>query len=65
VTDALATGATELVSACPFCYQGLQVGIQSMNAPITMRDITELVYMSLTGKTQKASPAAEEATEGE
>ena len=65
VTDALATGATELVSACPFCYQGLQVGIQAMNAPISMRDITELVYMSLTGKTQKASPAAEEATEGE
>ena len=65
VSDALATGATELVSACPFCYQGLQVGIQSMNAPITMRDITELVYMSLTGKTQKESPAAEEATEGE
>jgi heterodisulfide reductase subunit D len=65
VTDALATGATELVSACPFCYQGLQVGIQSMNAPITMRDITELVYMSLTGKTQKESPAVEEATEGE
>jgi hypothetical protein len=30
-----------------------------------MRDITELVYMSLTGKTQKESPAVEEATEGE
>ena len=65
VTDALATGATELVSACPFCYQGLQVGIQAMNAPITMRDITELVYMSLTGIAQKETPAAEEATEGE
>ena len=65
VTDALATGATELISACPFCYQGLQVGIQAMNAPITMRDITELVYMSLTGKTQKEVPAAEGEPEAE
>jgi len=47
VEDALATGATELVSACPFCYQGLQVGIQAMEAPIKMRDITEMVYMAL------------------
>jgi heterodisulfide reductase subunit D len=47
ISDALATGATELVSACPFCYQGLQVGIQAMDAPITMRDITELVCMAL------------------
>jgi heterodisulfide reductase subunit D len=65
VTDALTTGATELISACPFCYQGLQVGIQAMNAPITMRDITELVYMSLTGKTQKEVPAAEGEPEAE
>ncbi len=47
VEDALLTGATELVSACPFCYQGLQVGIQAMAAPIKMRDITELVYMAI------------------
>jgi heterodisulfide reductase subunit D len=47
VTDAINTGATELVSACPFCYQGLQIGIQAMNAPVTMRDITELVCMGL------------------
>jgi len=65
VTDALATGASELVSACPFCYQGLQVGIQAMNAPITMRDITELVYMSLSGKTNKEAPIVEDGTEGE
>jgi len=65
ISDALATGATELVSACPFCYQGLQVGIQAMNAPITMRDITELVYMSLTGKTEKEKPAAEGEAEAE
>ncbi len=47
VAEALTTGATELVSACPFCYQGLQVGIQAMDAPINMRDITELVCMAL------------------
>lgn len=47
IDDALATGATELVSACPFCYQGLQVGIQAKDAPIKMRDITELVCMAL------------------
>jgi len=47
VKDALQTGATELVSACPFCYQGLQIGIQAMDAPIKMRDITELVCMAM------------------
>ena len=47
VKEALTTGATELVSACPFCYQGLQVGIQALDAPIKMRDITELVCMAL------------------
>ena len=47
VAEALTTGATELVSACPFCYQGLQVGIQAMDAKINMRDITELVCLSI------------------
>jgi len=47
VAEALQTGATELVSACPFCYQGLQVGIQAMDANIRMRDITELVNMAI------------------
>jgi heterodisulfide reductase subunit D len=47
VADALETGATELVSACPFCYQGLQIGVQAMDAPIQMRDITELVVMAM------------------
>jgi heterodisulfide reductase subunit D len=55
IADALATGATELVSGCPFCYQGLQIGIQAMNAPIKMRDITELVCMALGDR-----PATEE-----
>jgi heterodisulfide reductase subunit D len=47
VAEAIETGATELVSACPFCYQGLQVGIQAMDAKIRMRDITELVNMAI------------------
>lgn len=60
ISDALATGATELVSACPFCYQGLQVGIQAMNAPLTMRDITEVVYMALAGTVRKEAASATE-----
>lgn len=47
VREAEKTGASELVSACPFCYQGLQVGIKELNSPLVMRDITELVAMSL------------------
>jgi len=61
VDDALATGATELVSACPFCYQGLQVGIQAMDAPIKMRDITELVCMALGDDDEEKKPAAKAA----
>jgi len=47
IRDAEKTGASELVSACPFCYQGLQVGINELNSSLVMRDITELVAMSL------------------
>jgi heterodisulfide reductase subunit D len=47
VRDAVATGATDFVTACPFCYQGLQVGITAEDAPIRMRDITELLVMAL------------------
>ncbi len=58
VKDAVQTGATELVSGCPFCYQGLQIGIQAMDAPIKMRDITELVCMAM-----GLAPATHEDTE--
>lgn len=63
VADAIATGATELVSACPFCYQGLQIGIQALNAPLKMRDITEIVCMAIGEKpaesqTDPDAPAA-------
>lgn len=47
IREAEGTGASELVSACPFCYQGLQVGVKELNSPLTMRDITELVTMAL------------------
>ena len=47
VRDAVATGATDFVTACPFCYQGLLVGITAEQAPIRMRDITELLIRTL------------------
>ncbi len=47
VRDALATGATDFVTACPFCYQGLLVGITAEQAPIRMRDITEILTRAL------------------
>ncbi len=49
VRDAVATGATDFVTACPFCYQGLSVGIVAEEAPIRMRDITEIIMMALGG----------------
>ena len=49
VRDAVATGATDFVTACPFCYQGLSVGIIAEDAPIRMRDITEIIMMALGG----------------
>ena len=49
VQEAVETGAEELVSACPFCYQGLQVGITALNSPLIMRDISFLVEASLKG----------------
>ncbi|MDX1779649.1 MAG: heterodisulfide reductase-related iron-sulfur binding cluster, partial [Thermodesulfobacteriota bacterium] len=53
IKEAEATGATELVSACPFCYQGLQVGIQALDSKLTMRDITELVCMAIEEKEEE------------
>ncbi len=47
VRDAVATGATDFVTACPFCYQGLLVGITAEEAPINMRDITEILTRAL------------------
>ncbi|MEW6442437.1 MAG: (Fe-S)-binding protein [bacterium] len=47
VRDAMATGATDFVTACPFCYQGLLVGIAAEAAPLRMRDITEIITRAL------------------
>jgi heterodisulfide reductase subunit D len=49
VKEAEETGAEELVSACPFCYQGLQIGIAAANSPLVVRDISFLVEQSLIG----------------
>jgi len=47
IKEAEETGAQELISACPFCYQGLQVGITALNSQLVMRDITYMVEASL------------------
>jgi heterodisulfide reductase subunit D len=47
VRDAERTGAVRLVSTCPFCYQGLQVGINALRSNLKMTDLTELVALSM------------------
>ncbi len=50
IREAEATGAQELVSCCPFCYQGLQVGIGALGSPLVARDLTALVEAALIKK---------------
>ena len=47
VKDAEETGASELVSTCPFCYSGLLTAITSSGSKLKMRDITEIIRMAL------------------
>jgi heterodisulfide reductase subunit D len=47
VRDAERTGAERLVSTCPFCYQGLQIGINAIESKVKMTDLTELVALSM------------------
>ncbi len=47
VRDAERTGAERLVSTCPFCYQGLQIGINAISSTVKMTDLTELVALSM------------------
>lgn len=47
VEDAQEKGAERLVSCCPFCYQGLQIGINAIQSPVKMTDITELIALSM------------------
>jgi heterodisulfide reductase subunit D len=49
VQEAEETGAEYLVSCCPFCFQGLQVGINALGSPIKMIDMSALVAESLLG----------------
>jgi heterodisulfide reductase subunit D len=62
VTEAEETGAEDLVSCCPFCYQGLQVGINALDSEIVMRDLSEFIAESILGYDvfEKAAKAAEE-----
>ena len=34
IREAEGTGAGDLISSCPFCYQGLQVGIKELDSPL-------------------------------
>jgi len=43
VRDAERVNATDLVSTCPFCYQGLQIGINAIKSKVKMTDLVELV----------------------
>lgn len=47
IRDAEKTGAGKLVSNCPFCYQGLQIGINAIDSTVKMTDITELVARAM------------------
>lgn len=49
VKEAEETSARELVSCCPFCYQGLQVGISALKSNIMMKDLSAYVAESLLG----------------
>jgi heterodisulfide reductase subunit D len=66
VQEAEGTGAEQLVSCCPFCYQGLNVGITALESQLVMRDISALVAESLLGydvferAAQKAAAQAED-----
>ena len=50
VKEAAATGAGQLVSCCPFCYQGLQIGISAQGADLEARDLSSLMEASMRGK---------------
>ena len=49
VREAEDTGADELVSCCPFCYQGLNIGISATESHLVMKDMSALVSESLLG----------------
>ncbi len=67
IEEAESTGAEELISACPFCYAGLQVGIRAKDSNLVMNDITSLVAESLMpgSQTGEALPETEAPPEKE
>ncbi len=60
IREAEETGATQLVSCCPFCYQGLNIGITAMGSPLVMKDISSLVAEALLGYDVFAQPVEPE-----
>jgi len=62
IKEAEETGAKDLVSCCPFCYQGLQVGINASGSDIVMRDLSEFIAESILGYDvfERAAKEAEE-----
>ncbi|MCP4671187.1 MAG: (Fe-S)-binding protein [Desulfobacula sp.] len=62
IKEAEGTGAQELVSCCPFCYQGLQVGIGVLNSNIIMKDMSQYIAESILGYDvfERAAKEAEE-----
>ena len=49
VREAEETGAEYLVSCCPFCFQGLNVGVNAVESQLIMKDMSSLVAESLLG----------------
>ncbi len=49
VKEAEETGAEQLVSCCPFCFQGLNIGITGLESQVVMRDLSSLVAESILG----------------
>jgi len=62
IKEAEKTGAQALVSCCPFCYQGLQLGIGVLGSDIVMKDLSAYVAQALLGYDvfEKAAKEAEE-----
>jgi heterodisulfide reductase subunit D len=47
IKEAQSTGASVLVSTCPFCYRNLSDAIKALNSDLKMVDLVELVLESL------------------
>ena len=47
ILDAEDTGATYLVSTCPFCHRNLMDGLEKIGSKLKMRDLTELILESI------------------